>query len=86
MTLLHTLSSPSRFHDVRFHKPNDSSEAMLVACEDGKVRVFVEPEGKSGEQSLESVAELVGHTKRQVPPWSHTPSLFITLSTLLGPF
>jgi protein MAK11 len=64
MTLLHTLSSPSRFHDVRFHTLGDSTEATLVACEDGNVRVFVEKENNSGERTLEFLAELVGHTNR----------------------
>jgi hypothetical protein len=75
MTLLHTLSSQSRFHDIRFHKLDSTAatssssssppnEAMLVACEDGKVRIFIEKEKKDGEKVMESISELVGHANR----------------------
>ena len=46
MSIHHLLTAKSRFHDVRFcYFPLDASdpnqrEYLLVACEDGKVRVF----------------------------------------------
>ncbi|GAA5915536.1 hypothetical protein JCM6882_005929 [Rhodosporidiobolus microsporus] len=46
MSIHHSLSAPSRFHDVRFcYFPLDTTdptqrEYLFVGCEDGKVRVF----------------------------------------------
>ncbi|GAA5882779.1 hypothetical protein JCM1840_002359 [Sporobolomyces johnsonii] len=46
MSIHHSLSAPSRFHDVRFcYFPLDAQdpaqrEYLFVACEDGKVRIF----------------------------------------------
>lgn len=46
MAVHHTLTAPSRFHDLRFcFFPIDASdptqcEYLFVACEDGKTRVF----------------------------------------------
>lgn len=68
MTLLTTLESKSRFHDVHFF-PLDgvNEELMAVACEDGKGRIYAIPtEAPTAEKPLQCVAELVGHTKRYV--------------------
>lgn len=80
MSVHATLSSPSRFHDLRFaYFPLDAAdpaqkEYLFVACEDGKTRVYditntkgVPPseEGLSAPPpSLEVAAELVGHANR----------------------
>ncbi|KAK4057751.1 Protein mak11 [Microbotryomycetes sp. JL221] len=79
MTVLHALSGPSRFHDVQFtYYPLDKqdetqSEYMLVACEDGKTRVFDianpsvhedDEEDEEATTTLEPVALLTGHKSR----------------------
>ncbi|GAA6060218.1 hypothetical protein JCM10212_002297 [Sporobolomyces blumeae] len=70
MSVHHTLTAPSRFHDVRFcHFPLDRldplhREYLFVACEDGKVRVFdvSEPVPVQAEQGDDDAA-----TKAVVP-------------------
>ncbi|GAA6014557.1 hypothetical protein JCM11491_004540 [Sporobolomyces phaffii] len=80
MSIHHTLTAPSRFHDLQFCiLPSDaaSKEFLLVACEDGKVRVFdisnpkpVKVGQEEDEQEFEErekmevCAELTGHSNR----------------------
>ncbi|GAA5905239.1 WD40 repeat domain-containing protein [Sporobolomyces salmoneus] len=79
MSIHHTLTAPSRFHDLQFCTPPSSldSEFLLVACEDGKVRVFdvsnptpvkvgqeEDEEAFENRAKMEVCAELVGHTNR----------------------
>lgn len=73
MTVLHTLTAPSRFHDVQFcYFPIDATdpkqkEYFFVACEDGRIRVFEVGQGGGGEEEvLEPVKVLAGHTNRCV--------------------
>jgi len=46
MSIHHTLTAPSRFHDLQFctlpssSSNDESQEFLLVGCEDGKIRVF----------------------------------------------
>lgn len=73
MDRLHTMTSRSRYHDVRFAELEDGTELLLVACEDGKTRVYDqlaseavsddgEEEGKESEPRC--IAELGGHANR----------------------
>lgn len=68
MTPLRSFSSISRFHDVTFVE-KDGKELLLVACEDGKVRIYkdirktAQLEGGDAEQQ-EHIAELVGFSNR----------------------
>lgn len=81
MSIHHTLTAPSRFHDLQFCTlpSSPSQEFLLVACEDGKVRVFdisnpkpvkvgqEEDETEFEERAkMEVCAELTGHTNRLV--------------------
>lgn len=59
MQRIATLESKSRFHDVKFVQLEQ--ECMVVACEDGKGRLFVEQAGE-----VVCVAELIGHSNRSV--------------------
>jgi len=81
MTILQTLESNSRFHDVQFTRLDDvSEELMLVACEDGKGRIYKLPteDSKETAYSAKLVAELLGHKNRQVfsklETWVYRPS------------
>jgi protein MAK11 len=77
MIVHHTLTAPSRFHDVRFcYFPIDAAdpsqrEYMLVACEDGKTRIFdvtsnaeVQATEDEDRPVLEPFAQLSGHVNR----------------------
>ncbi|GAA5947029.1 hypothetical protein JCM3765_002122 [Sporobolomyces pararoseus] len=78
MSIHHTLTAPSRFHDLQFCTLNEGSqEFLLVACEDGKIRVFditnpapikvgqeEDEEAFQNRAKMEVCAELVGHTNR----------------------
>lgn len=69
MDALHTLASRSRFHDLRFERLEDGTEVLLLACEDGKVRVYdhiateVDDEGVPN-TTLRCFAEFAGHSNR----------------------
>ncbi|GAA5922474.1 uncharacterized protein JCM15063_003314 [Sporobolomyces koalae] len=77
MSIHHSLTAPSRFHDLQFSTVGEN-EYLFVACEDGKVRVFdvsnppepVKVGQEEDETTFESrdkirlVAELTGHTNR----------------------
>jgi protein MAK11 len=79
MSIHHTLTAPSRFHDLQFCilPSSPSKEFLLVACEDGKVRVFdisnpkpvkvgqeEDEEEFENREKMEVCAELVGHSNR----------------------
>lgn len=71
MELIKSFSSQSRFHDVAFVE-KDGAEVLLVACDDGKVRIYKDltindeaVEGIDGKQ--EHFAELTGFGNRSVP-------------------
>lgn len=65
MELLHTVTHPSRIHDVRFcKKDSGDGELLLVAAEDKKVTVYDSSSDDS--TSLPIVAELIGHQNRYV--------------------
>ncbi|GAA5982211.1 hypothetical protein JCM11641_006227 [Rhodosporidiobolus odoratus] len=64
MSIHHSLTAPSRFHDARFcYFPLDTSdptqrEYLFVACEDGKVRVFDVSEPTPIENDGQDLSEL----------------------------
>lgn len=70
MTLLQTLTSKSRFHDMQFVQlaHADQANRLLVGCEDGKTRIYRLP--IAGEWSDEAPftakleSELIGHANR----------------------
>ncbi|KDQ61940.1 hypothetical protein JAAARDRAFT_31433 [Jaapia argillacea MUCL 33604] len=68
MSLLHTITHPSRTHDLKFYLPptgSDLGEVLLVAAEDKKVSVYDLPTKESGpEVEPKIVAEFVGHSNR----------------------
>lgn len=66
MQVLATMTSRSRFHDIKFVQLPQfgDRECMLVACEDGKARIYpLDPED-SPDLKVVCAAELVGHTNR----------------------
>lgn len=66
MSLLHTITHPSRLHSVRFCKRVvGDGEVLLVAAEDKKVSVYDIPFDVMSTPTI--VAEMVGHTNRFVP-------------------
>jgi len=86
MSIHHTLSAPSRFHDLQFCIVQ-GKEYLFVGCEDGKTRVFdvsnpnpIKPGEEEDEEEFEGreklvvCAELTGHTNRSV-----LLSLYVTL-------
>ncbi|KAM0750385.1 WD40 repeat-like protein [Meredithblackwellia eburnea MCA 4105] len=95
MSVIRTLTAPSRFHDVRFcYFPLDAEdptqkEYLFVACEDGKTRIFdLSREEKEGAES-EPVAVLVGHSNRvkmldilEVAYPTTTPSSTLVLTSI----
>lgn len=65
MVLLHTLHHPSRLHDVKFCRRVDGEgDLLLAAAEDKKVSVY--DISKDTEKAPTIIAEMVGHTNRQV--------------------
>ncbi|KAI0343342.1 WD40 repeat-like protein [Trametopsis cervina] len=81
MELLHTITHPSRIHDIKFCKHvSGDGEVLLVAGEDKKVAVYNVP--SDPEQPLHVIAEMVGHENRvkavdtlsiALPPISDAP-------------
>lgn len=70
MTPLRSFASQSRFHDVAFIE-KDGQELLLVACEDGKVRIYRdlaerldEDEDEETQPQEEHIAELTGFSNR----------------------
>lgn len=68
MTNLATLTSKSRFHDVKFIQLPQfgGQECMIVGCEDGKARAYPLPKEDSEDMDISCVAELSGHANRFV--------------------
>ncbi|TDL23704.1 WD40 repeat-like protein [Rickenella mellea] len=63
MSLLQTLTHPSRIHDAKFCRRVDGGEELLlVAAEDKKVTIY--SVDSDSDTSLPVVGELVGHTNR----------------------
>ncbi|THG98769.1 hypothetical protein EW026_g3486 [Hermanssonia centrifuga] len=61
--LLHTITHPSRIHDVKFCKRAiGEGEVLLVAAEDKKVSVYDLPSDRTQVPTV--VAEMIGHTNR----------------------
>lgn len=61
MDILHTITHPSRLHDILFHKHGDQ-EILLAGAEDKKLSVYNIPADPSVEPTL--FAALVGHGNR----------------------
>ncbi|KZS94471.1 WD40 repeat-like protein [Sistotremastrum niveocremeum HHB9708] len=62
MALLHTITHPSRLHDLRFHILSQDREVLLVAAEDKKVTAYALPSDTKQPPTI--VAEFIGHTNR----------------------
>lgn len=66
MSLLYTITHPSRVHDVKFFRPakdEEQPEFLLVAAEDKKVTVYEIL--ATADAPPRVIAELVGHTNRR---------------------
>jgi protein MAK11 len=91
MTLLHTITHPSRIHDILFcHTPDldrrddRKGELLLVGAEDRKLSVYhIGPGTGSGaeEQQPRIIAEMIGHTSRFVVVFF---SIFLSSLTKFG--
>lgn len=65
MMLFHTISHPSRLHDVKFCKSSAGSEEyLLVAAEDKKLSIYKNVTKKDVSPVI--IAEMIGHTNRFV--------------------
>lgn len=63
--MLHTVTHPSRVHDVKFIKhPTTEEELLLVAGEDKKLSIYIIPSDPS--QAPRIIAHMVGHSNRYV--------------------
>ena len=62
MSLLHTLTHPSRIQDIRFYTSSDGTEYLLVAAEDKKVTFYSTDSEDS--TSLPIIAVAIGHENR----------------------
>lgn len=79
MELLHTITHPSRIHDIRFTKrATGEGELLLVAAEDKKVTIYDVP--ANADQPPSVIAELVGHENRV----KAVDTLSIALPLILG--
>jgi len=76
MTLLHSISHPSRLHDIRFCKRVvGTGELLLVAAEDKKLSIY---DTSSNPDELPTiVAEMIGHSNRFVYFLSSSTSVFL---------
>ena len=70
MELLHSITHPSRLHDLRFcTRVEGEGELLLVGAEDKKLSVYSMPKDRTKAPTI--VAEMVGHANRSAsPPWS----------------
>ena len=65
MELLHSITHPSRLHDIKFCKRVEGEgELLLAGAEDKKLSVYDVPEDRTKPPTV--VAEMVGHTNRSV--------------------
>jgi len=63
LAMLHTVTHPSRVHDVKFIKhPTTEEELLLVAGEDKKLSIYIIPSDPS--QAPRIIAHMVGHSNR----------------------
>ena len=63
MVLLHTITHPSRIHDIKFCKRvTGDGEVLLVAAEDKKVSIYELPEDREKVPTI--IAEMIGHENR----------------------
>ena len=63
MELLHTITHPSRLHDIRFCKRVEGeSDLLLAGAEDKKLAVYDVPKDRTKPPTI--VAEMLGHTNR----------------------
>jgi len=63
MTLLHTITHPSRLHNVKFCKRVvGDGEVLLVAAEDKKLSIYDIPSDRTEVPTV--IAEMVGHANR----------------------
>ena len=63
MELLHTITHPSRLHDLKFCKRVDGSgEVLLAAAEDKKLSIYDIPTDHNAPPLI--VAEMIGHANR----------------------
>jgi len=61
--MLHTVTHPSRIHDVRFIKhPKTGEQLLLVAAEDKKLSIYLILSEES--QAPRVIAHMVGHSNR----------------------
>lgn len=66
MKLLFTLTTKSRFQDVKFYLSETLGELLLIGCEDGKVRIYNLSTAGDDEMKPELIAELIGSKSRYV--------------------
>jgi protein MAK11 len=65
LVLLHTITHPSRIHDVKFIRhPTTEDQLLLVAAEDKKLSVYVIPSDETERPRV--IAEMIGHSNRLV--------------------
>src|SRR6266436_9571725 len=65
MVLLHTITHPSRLHDVKFcNRVNGKGEVLLAGAEDHKLSVYQISDDLESTEPPTVIAEMVGHTNR----------------------
>jgi len=65
MVLLHTITHPSRLHDVKFCKRiNQEGEVLFACAEDKKISIY--DISSDPDKIPKIVAEMVGHSNRYV--------------------
>ena len=65
MELLHTITHPSRLHDIKFCKRVvGEGELLLAGAEDKKLTVYDIPQDRTKPPTV--IAEMMGHTNRFV--------------------
>ena len=63
MDLLHSITHPSRLHDIKFCKRVvGEGELLLAGAEDKKLSIYDVPKDRTKPPTI--IAEMVGHTNR----------------------
>ncbi|KAI8996465.1 WD40 repeat-like protein, partial [Trametes punicea] len=62
MELLHSITHPSRLHDVKFCRRVDGGELLFAGGEDKKLSVYDVPKDRTKAPTI--IAEMVGHSNR----------------------